>query len=65
MRAFYFKDAYFNNSSYRPFIDQIAYKLHAAKKKRLGKEFLEIYSHFGSTKAPKKWPKSQDFIQFF
>ena len=29
------------------------------------REFLEIYSHFGSTKAPKKWPKSQDSIQFF
>jgi CRISPR-associated protein Cas2 len=29
------------------------------------REFLEIYSHFGSTRAPKKWPKSQDFIQFF
>lgn len=29
------------------------------------REFLEIYSHFGSTKAPKKWPKSQESIQFF
>jgi CRISPR-associated protein Cas2 len=24
------------------------------------RDFLEIYSHFGSTKAPKKWSKSQD-----
>lgn len=24
------------------------------------REFAEIYSHFGNTKAPKKWPKSQD-----
>ena len=24
------------------------------------REFAEIYSHFGNTKAPKKWSKSQD-----
>lgn len=29
------------------------------------REFLEIYSHFGSTKPPKKWPKIQESIQFF
>ena len=75
---------------YRPFIDQIAYKLHEINKKKLDKEvkngrthrrrianlieprstvcllsvtdreFLEIYNHFCSTRAPKKWPKSQD-----
>lgn len=29
------------------------------------REFAEIYSHFGSTKAPKKWPKTQENIQYF
>ena len=29
------------------------------------KEFSEIYSHFGYSKAPKNWPKSLDTIQFF
>lgn len=29
------------------------------------RDFLEIYSHSGSTKPPKKWPKSQESIQFF
>lgn len=29
------------------------------------REFNEIYSHFGSTKPPKIWPKSKDFIEFF
>jgi CRISPR-associated protein Cas2 len=29
------------------------------------REFAEIYSHFGNTKAPKKWPKSQDLTQYF
>lgn len=28
--------------------------------KNADREFAEIYSHFGNTKAPKKWPKSQD-----
>ena len=29
------------------------------------REFAEVYSHFGSTKAPKKWPKTQENIQYF
>ena len=29
------------------------------------REFAEIYSHFGSIKAPKKWPKVQENIQYF
>ena len=29
------------------------------------REFAEIYSHFGSTKAPKKRPKTQENIQYF
>ena len=99
---------------YRPFVDQIVYKLHSNKKKKLDKEvkkiflemfyanvsfgeqmvqlgtcltyttasvakffmgicllcigdreFLDIYSYFGSTKPPKNWPKIQESIQFF
>lgn len=29
------------------------------------REFLDIYSYFGSTKPPKNWPKIQESIQFF
>lgn len=29
------------------------------------REFLDIYSYFGSSKPPKNWPKIQESIQFF
>lgn len=29
------------------------------------REFNEIFSHFGFTKAPKNWPQAKDFIEFF